>query len=185
MFFRRFDLNFLFMDTVTSFDEDYEFDVPVCHTSGTSGHKGKSPSRSKFARLARGLAGKRHRGNKWRQLIEATRSKVMPFSRSSESVNSETVMGSQGKEPLAVSDIRTTSLSTPRKMSTHQLDANLKRSMFARKFTSLMQEESNSGDDTLDESVEIAAHVGSPKKPKKTNDTIIAVTQLRSRNEWI
>lgn len=89
------DFNFLFMDTTTSIDES---DVPINLAvggvdvkSGTGSGKGvKSPtSKNKFVRLARGLAGKRGvRANKWKQLIEATRSKVIPFSRSSESVNS-------------------------------------------------------------------------------------------------
>ena len=76
--------------------------------------KNKSPNRNRFIRLARGIASKRNRANasssllssttaaaangngsanmgnnKWKQLIEATRSKVKPFSRSSESVNSD------------------------------------------------------------------------------------------------
>lgn len=81
--------------------------------------KSKSPNRNRFIRLARGIASKRNRpistllspvsgsagaatvvrsplmaanavgNNKWKQLIEATRSKVKPFSRSSESVNSD------------------------------------------------------------------------------------------------
>lgn len=84
------DFNFLFMDQSTaSFEDDvYDYDeMDSGHTPIVSKNK---TSRSRFVRLARGLAGKRSRGNnKWKQLLEATRSKVMPFSRSSESVNSE------------------------------------------------------------------------------------------------
>ena len=86
------DFNFLFMDTTTSIDES---DVPVSGAATAPDPKSGSksvkspPSKNKFVRLARGLAGKRGaRANKWKQLIEATRSKVIPFSRSSESVNS-------------------------------------------------------------------------------------------------
>ena len=99
------DFNFLFMDTTTSVDES---DVPIgpdglasilASDSKSMGGKsggnkstatgGSSSSKNKFVKLARGLAGKRGaRANKWKQLIEATRSKVIPFSRSSESVNS-------------------------------------------------------------------------------------------------
>ena len=86
---KGFDFNFLFMEPTASFDDDGLYDFEDLDCSNQQISKSKS-SRSRFVRLARGLAGKRSRGNnRWKQLIEATRSKVMPFSRSSESVNSE------------------------------------------------------------------------------------------------
>ncbi|KAI1285513.1 Transient receptor potential-gamma protein [Halotydeus destructor] len=128
---KGFDFNLLFMDPATSFDDDLEADS---HRSDHGTNKVKSPTRSKFVRLARGLAGKRgSRGNKWKQLIEATRSKVIPFSRSSESVNS---LGRSRTHNVSTND---ESLSPD-----SRYDANAKRSLFARKVTSLLQEENQS-----------------------------------------
>lgn len=131
---KGFDFNLLFMDNTTSFDDD-----AVDADGNRINSKSKSPTRSKFARLARGLAGKNgSRGNKWKQLIEATRSKVIPFSRSSESVNS-IGRGTGTRASLATSDTEHNMTSTD-----SRFDANTKRSLFARKVTSLLQEESQS-----------------------------------------
>jgi len=100
---KGFDFDFLFRDTYASFDDQDVSASPPADGNGNGAVGGpvkigpdgkiiKSPpstTRNKFVRLARGLAGKRVvRANKWKQLIEATRSKVIPFSRSTESVNS-------------------------------------------------------------------------------------------------
>lgn len=125
---KGFDFNLLFADGTTSFDEDGE--------RGDQTNKVKSPTRNKFVRLARGLAGKRgSRGNKWKQLIEATRTKVIPFSRSSESVSS-VGRGSTVKQSHSVGDEANISVSPD------HYDANTKRNIFARK--SLLPEESQS-----------------------------------------
>jgi transient receptor potential cation channel subfamily C len=114
---KGFNFDFLLMDRVESFDDEFVYD-----TGGSPQSPPKlksSSSRSRISRLARGLANKRRGGTRWRQLIEATRNKVMPFSRSQESMNSETigsgsVSGEVGQPSLS-------------------MDANLKRSIFARK----------------------------------------------------
>ena len=143
---KGFDFNFLFMDSTTSFDEpdivtNGSDQKPLTKTS-SGGEKSagtKSPTgvtKNRFARLARGLAGKKAGGrtNKWRQLIEATRSRVIPFSRSSESVNS---IGQHQQAQASQSDLDKKS----------DLDASVKRSLFAkRRSTSLLKEESQSQD---------------------------------------
>lgn len=60
---------------------------------------------------------------KWRQLIEATRNKVMPFSRSQESNEADNAT-------------ETNSNFTGDNVSVKQLDANLKRKLFAMKLDS-------------------------------------------------
>lgn len=123
---KGFDFNLLFADGATSVDEE-----------GEGQGKVKSPPRNKFVRLARGLAGKRgSKGNKWKQLIEATRSKVIPFSRSTESVSS--IGRGTIKQSHSVGDEANMSESSER------FDANTKRNIFACKITSLLTEESQS-----------------------------------------
>lgn len=116
---KGFNFDFLLMDRVASFDDEFEYEASALPRSPPK--LKTSSSRSRFSRLARGLASKRRGGggNRWRQLIEATRNKVMPFSRSQESMNSETI-GSG-------------SVSGEVGQGSMQLDANLRRSMFARK----------------------------------------------------
>ncbi|RWS07648.1 transient receptor potential-gamma protein-like protein [Dinothrombium tinctorium] len=169
---KGFDLNFLFMDTTTSFDEDYDSmqEYQQQQQQPTVGRKVKSPSRNKFVRLARGLAGKRNRGNRWRQLIEATRSKVMPFSRSSESVNSESTTHGHRQISATASLGRVDS----------NLDASIRRSMFARKVTTLLQEEANNLSTDLEEDNQ---RIGSSYSADANQ--IIAVTRTKSKNEWI
>lgn len=138
---KGFDFNFLFMDPTTSFDEDLE--EANRSTDPGAVNKVKTQGTNKFARIARGLAGKRgSRGNKWKQLIEATRSKVIPFSRSSESVNSLGQRVGSGTRPSLAASEQATGGTSP----DGRFDANVKRSIFARKITSLLQEESQSQD---------------------------------------
>ncbi|RWS29121.1 transient receptor potential-gamma protein-like protein [Leptotrombidium deliense] len=168
---KGFDFNFLFMDTTTSFDDDYDSAAEYHQQQQQQqavARKVKSPSRNKFVRLARGLAGKRNRGNRWRQLIEATRSKVMPFSRSSESVNSETHGSRQVSAPCSLTKVETS------------LDASIRRSMFARKVTTLLQEEANNVSTDAEEETQ---RLG-PTFATDANQ-IIAVTRTKSKNEWI
>lgn len=89
---KGFDFNLFYTDTTTSLDDQDPMlmENPVKSPPGKAGVTKSPPTttttRSKFVRLARGLAGKRMvRTNKWKQLIEATRSRVI---RSSDSVNS-------------------------------------------------------------------------------------------------
>lgn len=164
--------NQLFMDTAASFDEEVDAD------GNRVDSKSKSPTRSKFARLARGLAGKRgSRGNKWKQLIEATRSKVIPFSRSSESVNS-IGRGSGTRPSIAASEEH--AAASP---DNGRFDANTKRSLFARKVTSLLQEESQSLENESD--INEAANQEASRATEATNLVTLPVPTLnleRSRD---
>lgn len=148
---KGFDFNFLFMDATTSFDEP---DIPAPNgdqksvTKSDKSALAKSPpagAKNRFARLARGLAGNKKAGgrtNKWRQLIEATRSRVIPFSRSSESVNS---VGQQ--IPTSGASAQKTSIRSSLEAKSDLVDASIKRSLFAkRRSTSLLPEESQSQD---------------------------------------
>jgi hypothetical protein len=144
----------MLMDRVESFDDEFVYD-----TGGSPQSPPKlktSSSRSRISRLARGLANKRRGGNRWRQLIEATRNKVMPFSRSQESMNSETigsgsVSGEVGQPSLP-------------------MDANLRRSIFARKAD-------------MPESHPNIDNRSSPRSDTTERSTIIV--KRNNRNEWI
>lgn len=109
------------MDRVASFEEDFDF-----NDNASTSTKNKSPTstRSRFARIAQGLANKR-RATKWRQLIEATRNKVIPFSRSQDSIESDAI-GEAIPVHQRISD--TTSM---------KLDANLRRQIYALKLESV------------------------------------------------
>lgn len=120
----NFDLQVL--KPLTSFD-DGEFDNDSASTSG----KNKSPStstRSKFSRIAQGIANKRNRGAKWRALIEATRNKVMPFSRSQDSMDSD-ALGGDGTDTNSNQNIDD---SAPSK-----LNADYRRQIYAMKLESV------------------------------------------------
>ena len=168
---KGFDFNFLFTDTGTSFD-DPEAGSPPAGDLKADGKVVKSPpasstTRNKFVRLARGLAGKRVvRANRWKQLIEATRSKVIPFSRSSESMDtvgnprSPTVPPVDSKDTQHDDEWKTQedeedtkpdppkdcSLDEPvqvqerRHSQIHDFDLSVKRSIFARKVTTLIRD---------------------------------------------
>ncbi len=145
------------MDRVESFDDEFVYD-----TGGSPQSPPKlktSSSRNRISRLARGLANKRRGGNRWRQLIEATRNKVMPFSRSQESMNSETI-GSGS----VTGEVGHTSL---------PMDANLRRSIFARKIDMKDMSESQPNIDNR----------SSPLSDTTEKSTIIV--KKNSRNEWI
>ena len=93
---KGFDFNFLFMDpsAAASFDEASGADFDKKSIKSAAGNVKSPVTKNRFARLARNLAGKKSasttssRTNKWFKLIEATKSKVNPFTRSNESVNS-------------------------------------------------------------------------------------------------
>lgn len=163
---KGFDFNCLYLDSNTSLDKDCALlmqnmsssnqNLLLNNLQSINGSKGKPQNRNRFMRLARGIASKRTRGstntnnflsnlnsslmsnnrtdsltsnNKWKQLIEATRNKAIKpiFSRSSESVNS---------------DVNLQNLKLNKKeISNYQLDANVKRSLFARKITSLLKDD--------------------------------------------
>ena len=178
------------------------------------GAKGKPANRNRFMRLARGIASKRTRSNtnflsnlnsslmsggnggsgtsrtdslasnnKWKQLIEATRNKAIKpiFSRSSESVNS---------------DLNLTNLKIAKKeMSGYQLDANVKRSLFARKITSLLKD-SHFSLDTGQDACNLKEMSSSLSKTLSSNsseinsyksdmDQIGDLAQHKMKNEWI
>lgn len=74
---KGFDFNFLFMDTATSIDEPELTRLESKSSIKSNTVKSPSSTRNKFVRLAKGIAGKRgSRANRWKQLIEATKSKV-------------------------------------------------------------------------------------------------------------
>ena len=176
---KGFDFNFMFAETMTSFDDPDAGSPPAIPEATKVGPDGKaiksppSTTRNKFVRLARGLAGKRVvRANRWKQLIEATRSKVIPFSRSSESVNS---VGNP-RSPTAASAAKPTDTQQDDEWKTqeeteteeaqatkgnpvksqvssegqpakerrhsqiHDFDLSTKRSIFARKVTTLIRD---------------------------------------------
>ncbi|KAH9397620.1 Short transient receptor putative channel 1 [Tyrophagus putrescentiae] len=149
-----FNWDFLQMDRVTaaSFDEGEDlFDQSVGGGSGTLAragsttsstkhgthghhhHHNKSPStstRSKFSRIAQNIASKRRGGAKWRALIEATRNKVIPFSRSQDSMDSNEVAG---EEEEAINE-NVGGSSSNRSM---KLDADVRRQIYALKLESV------------------------------------------------
>lgn len=120
---KGFNIDFLMMDKVTSFEEDFEDDNASTSTKNKSS---PTSTRSKFSKIAQGIANKR-RGAKWRQLIEATRNKVIPFSRSQDSIDSD-----------AIGDVVTDSPNPHYTDSTSmRLDANLRRQIYALKLESV------------------------------------------------
>lgn len=155
---KGFNFDFLMMDRVTSFDEDFNYDD---NAQGTNG-KNKSPSStiSKFSRIAHNLTNKR-KGAKWRQLIEATRSKVIPFSRSQDSIDSDAVAtGSDCAEALT---------STPN-VDRHpvKLDANVRRQIFAMKMESVSLSQPALQTGTVISSEPVATCSVQPLKTMKT-----------------
>ena len=123
---KGFNFDFLMMDRVTSFEEDLNFDENL----NGSNLKNKSPTStiSKFSRIAQNLTNKR-KGAKWRQLIEATRNKVIPFSRSQDSIDSDAIAGT--------SDGNETNSNQTVDRNTSKLDANVRRQIFAMKMDSV------------------------------------------------
>lgn len=204
---KGFDFNFLFMEPTASFDDDvYDFEDLDCSNQQIS--KSKS-SRSRFVRLARGLAGKRSRGNnRWKQLIEATRSKVMPFSRSSESVNSEPC-GDNSKSSTVPSTMyrspRPGNLPTGKRTHSSRImnsnrnfslslslaqsfDANVRRNMFAKKITSFLKEESLTAENDEEPEIQTKPPIKSEEvNQQRTEPTsqVISVTHNTNRKEWI
>ena len=125
---KGFNFDMLMMDRVASFEEDYEFNNDNASTSAK--HNKSSPStstRSKFSRIAHGIANKR-RGAKWRALIEATRNKVMPFSRSQDSMDSD-ALGGEGTDTNSNQNINDS--------GSIKLDANVRRQIYAMKLESV------------------------------------------------
>ena len=183
---KGFNFDVLLKDKTGSFDSDSTA-VP----SPRSPTKLKSSSsRSRFSRLTRGLGKRRSGGTgRWKQLIEATRNRVMPFSRSQESMNSETVgSGSVSGDTIGVgasvktiategvSMCRVSAVGGPIPMlrqtpGSLKLDANVRRSIFARKTENLS--ESNANIDNRE----------SPVSDSTDKSTIIV--KKPSRNEWI
>ncbi|KAJ6222598.1 hypothetical protein RDWZM_001143 [Blomia tropicalis] len=126
---KGFNFDFLMMDRVASFEEDYEFNDDGSTTNTRNKSPTSSSSRNKFARIAHGLANKR-RGAKWRQLIEATRNKMIPFSRSQDSINSEAI----GVEATNSDSNRHIPADCSPIM---KLDASLRRQIYALKLDSV------------------------------------------------
>lgn len=154
---KGFNFDLLFMDNASNFEDDLEFDV------GCPSKSKSSSSRSRFIRIAKGLS--KRKGNRWRQLIEATRNKVLPFSRSQESMNSEAAGSSsvpadgQSQSQVAV-------------------DANFKRTIFARKSTSLITESSPN--------ICTQTHASHPIEPTTQQSIQQSIAVKRHpRNEWI
>src|SRR6218665_3344413 len=127
---KGFNFDLLMMDRVESFDdEDDDYaqisESPVAGGSsskaGGPNNSNKSPAvmRSKFTRMAHNIANKR-RGARWRQLIEATRNKMIPFSRSQDSIESGGNVTSDSSQPVTDS-------------ASLKFDANLRRQIFALK----------------------------------------------------
>lgn len=174
---KGFNFDFLMMDRVASFDDsDY---TPAPSPRSPSKLK-TSSSRSRFSRLARGLANKRRSGGtgRWRQLIEATRNRVIPFSRSQESMNSETIGsgsvsgdnagGGGGTGVSGGGGVGTVVRQAPGSL---KLDANVRRSMFARKTENMSEGQANA--DNRDSPV------------SDSNDRSTIIVKKNSRNEWI
>lgn len=154
---KGFNFDLLFMDNASNFEDDLEFDV------GCPSKSKSSSSRSRFVRIAKGLS--KRKGNRWRQLIEATRNKVLPFSRSQESMNSEAAGSSsvpadgQSQSQVAV-------------------DASFKRTIFARKTTSLITESSPN--------ICTQTHATHPIEPTAQQSIQQSIPVKRHpRNEWI
>lgn len=211
---KGFDFNCLYLDSNTSLDKDCALLMQNMNSSNQNlllnnlqtinNTKGKTQNRNRFMRLARGIANKRTRSNtnflsnlnssgllsgnrtdsltsnnnKWKQLIEATRNKAIKpiFSRSSESVNS---------------DVNLQSLKMNKKeIGNYQLDANVKRSLFARKITSLLKDSHFS----LDTGQDLKEMSSSLSKTLSSNSSEInsdmdqindLAQQHKTKNEWI
>ena len=179
---KGFNFDVLLQDRTGSFDSD-----STAAPSPRSPTKIKtSSSRNRFtSRLTRGLGKRRSGGTgRWRQLIEATRNRVMPFSRSQESMNSETVgSGSVSGDNTAGFNVRGHSGSAPvmegggpapmlrQQPGSLKLDANVRRSIFAQKKENLSESHAN-----ID-------NRESPVSENIEKSTIIVKKQ--SRNEWI
>lgn len=215
---KGFDFNCLYLDSNTSLDsKDCALLMQnMAHSSNQNlllnnlqslnGAKGKPPNRNRFMRLARGIASKRTRSNtnflsnlnsslmngsrtdslasnnKWKQLIEATRNNkaIKPiFSRSSESVNSD------GVQNLKINK---------KEIGNYQLDANVKRSLFARKITSLLLRDSHFSLDTGQDVSNLKEMSSSLSKTLSSNsseinssdmDQLGDLAQHKMKNEWI
>lgn len=214
---KGFDFNCLYLDSNTSLDKDCALlmqnisssnqNLLLNNLQSINNNKGKPQNRNRFMRLARGIASKRTRSNtnflsnlnsslisnnrtdsltsnnKWKQLIEATRkvTQVKPFSRSSESVNS---------------DVNLQNLKLNKKeIGGYQLDANVKRSLFARKITSLLKDDHFSleaGQDAcnLKEmssslSKEMSSNSSEINSSYKSDMDQIDLAQHKMKNEWI
>ena len=216
---KGFDFNCLYLDSNTSLDKDCAALLMqnmsasnqnlLLNNLQSINSKGKTQNRNRFMRLARGIASKRTRSNtnflsnlnsslmsnnrtdsltsnnKWKQLIEATRNKAIKpiFSRSSESVNS---------------DVNLQNLKCNKKeISNYQLDANVKRSLFARKITSLLKD-SHFSLDTGQDACNLKEMSSSLSKTLSSNSSEInssyksdmdqiadLAQQHKMKNEWI
>lgn len=183
---KGFDFNCLYLDSNTSLDKDCALLMNNLQSLTSGDTKGK-PNR--FMRLARGIASKRNssnrtdslaNNNKWKQLIEATRNKAIKpifFSRSSDSVNSEANL-----QNLKI---------TKKEMSNYQLDANVKRTLFARKMTSLLKDSHFSLDTGQDACKEMSASLSKTlsSNSSEINSYKSDMDQLgdlaQHKNEWI
>ena len=183
---KGFNFDVLLQDRAGSFDSD-----STAAPSPRSPTKLKSSSsRNRFTRLTRGLGKRRSGGTgRWRQLIEATRNRVMPFSRSQESMNSETIGSGSvsgdttGGGIISASGVgrghlvgASIGLGGPAPMLRQQpgslkLDANVRRSIFANKTENLSESHAN-----ID-------NRESPVSDSTDRSTIIV--KKHSRNEWI
>lgn len=207
---KGFDFNCLYLDSNTSLDKDCALlmqnmsssnqNLLLNNLQSINNAKGKPQNRNRFMRLARGIASKRTRGtsntnflsnlnsslmngnrtdslsnnNKWKQLIEATRNKAIKpiFSRSSESVNS---------------DVNLQNLKLNKKeIGNYQLDANVKRSLFARKITSLLKDDHFSLDQDACNLKEMMSSSLSKTLSSNSSDIDqIDLAQHKTKNEWI
>ena len=123
---KGFNFDFLMMGCpVESFEDEDDDYAQISESPGATTSKshngGKSPAamRSKFTRMAQNIASKR-RGARWRQLIEATRNKMIPFSRSQDSIESAGNVTADSSQPVTDS-------------GSLKFDANLRRQIFALK----------------------------------------------------
>lgn len=142
---KGFNFEFLVSNRVDSFDEEAYFPMDQdsvsvknkLSLSNLASIATPSPNSTlqKFSRIAQGITSK-NRTPRWRQLIEATRNKVMPFSRSQDSAESD-----GGSTRTANSLVQTSSVTASATPTQPQpkMNANIRRQIYALKLESMSQ----------------------------------------------
>lgn len=111
-------------DNVTSFED---LDQSVNNNNNMARKNiASNKIKNRFYRTAQNFANRKCTTTKWRQLIDATRNKVIPFSRSQDSCESDCTPGGENTDY----SINSSQINTP-------IDVKVKRKIFAKKLDRL------------------------------------------------